>query len=118
MSKFRISFAITALAVFAASQSGCAFAQFKSPRSYRAATPAEVKANPSDPSTTGSTCMHQVLGLVAWGDAGYASAVEKALEGKNTASVLYNVKADTDLLNVLGVYSRVCTVVSGQVGKI
>ena len=108
---------LTALVMFPLLFS-CAFAQFKSPRSYRAATPAEVKTTKSDAVVHGESCFQQVLFLVACGEGGYAGATSDALKGQAEGSELYDVKSDTDLFNVLGVYSKLCTRVTGKLGKI
>jgi len=53
-----------------------------------------------------------VLWLVAWGDAGYAAAIGKAQKSSG-AQLIADVKADSNLFNVLGVYQRNCTRVRG-----
>jgi hypothetical protein len=52
--------------------------------------------------------------LVAWGDAGYAAAVADA-KSKSGAAQLADVRADTTFLNVLGVYQKACTRVTGKI---
>jgi hypothetical protein len=53
---------------------------------------------------------------VAWGNGGYAAAVKNALENEPPNSLLYDVKADTKAKSVLiGLYTSVCTVVTGKV---
>jgi hypothetical protein len=66
------------------------------------------------PAATGEACNQAILGLVAWGDGGYAAAVEDA-KRKSGARMLADVRADTRLFNVLFVYSKACTLVTGHV---
>lgn len=96
---------------------GCLYADVRWPRSYRSATPADVKAAADDPALSGTSCNHALLYLVAWGDAGYAAAVRDALKGHDGA-VLYDVKSDVKMKSyLLGLYSRSCTVVTGRAGR-
>jgi len=88
------------------------------PHAYRAATPSEVRTTTTDRTATGRSCARSVLFLVAWGDAGYTAAVKNALEG-NPDAILYDVKTDIQATSaLLGVYTRVCTVVTGKVGRL
>ncbi len=58
-----------------------------------------------------------MLYLVAVGDGGYAAAAD-ALKGRPDAA-LYDVKADTKVTSVLlGLYSRVCTDLTGKAGRL
>jgi hypothetical protein len=87
------------------------------PRAYRSATPGDVKATPGDLTASGEACYQSVLYLVAWGDASYAAATRRAL-GSAEDATLYDVKADVKATSVLfGLYSRVCTVVTGRIGR-
>jgi len=96
---------------------GCLYTNIHAPRAYRSATPADVKANTSDPTVSGRSCYRSALFLFAWGDAGYSAALADALSDKPN-SVLYDVNTDTHVRSyVLGVYTRICTVVSGRVGR-
>ena len=102
----------------AAALGGCLYTNVHEPRAYRSATPSDVKASSSDETVTGEACSHSVLFLVAWGDAGYAAATGKALEGKPGA-ILYDVKTDTKATSLLlGLYSRLCTIVTGKAAKL
>ena len=97
--------------------SGCLYADVRWPRSYRSASPSDVKAAASDPVATGTSCNHAALYLVAWGNAGYAAAVKDALKDAPDA-VLYDVKSDVKMKSyVFGLYSRSCTVVTGRIGR-
>lgn len=97
--------------------SGCLYTDVRWPRSYRSATPADVKAAPSDPMATGRSCNTALLYLVAWGDAGYAAAVKAALKD-HPEGLLYDVRSDVKMNSyLLGLYSRSCTVVTGRVGR-
>jgi len=96
---------------------GCLYTNIHGPRAYRSATPADVKAASSDERVSGTACSRTLLFLVAWGDAGYAAAVADALAA-NRDAVLYDVQSDVKVTSVLfGMYSRVCTVVTGRVGR-
>jgi len=90
---------------------GCVYTNVNTPLSYRAPTPNEVQG----PLTTvvhGEACNRAILGLVAWGDGGYAAAIEDAKQSSG-ARMLADVKADTRLFNVLFIYAKACTRVSG-----
>ncbi len=103
--------------LFAALFSGCLYANIHSPRAYRSATPSDVKASEADRTVSGRSCYRTALWMFAWGDAGYAAAVSDALAGRPDA-VLYDVQADTHVqAYVLGIYTRICTIVSGRVGN-
>jgi hypothetical protein len=53
---------------------------------------------------------------VAWGDGGYAAAVKNALAGRD--AILYDVKCDIKVNSVLlGLYTKVCTKVTGKAAK-
>ncbi len=97
---------------------GILYTNIHSPRAYRSAAPSEVKTTLSDPSVTGEACSQSVLFLVAWGDAGYGAAVANALKDHADA-VLYDVKCDIKVRSfVLGLYTKVCTEVSGKTGHL
>ena len=107
------------LILAAAVLSGCGilYTNIHSARSYRSATPAEVKASPTDETVSGMGCNQSVLYLVAWGDGGYAAAVKNALGGRD--AILYDVKCDIKVNSVLlGIYTKVCTKVTGKVAKL
>ena len=109
---------LSTLALICAVTSGCGllYTDVKLPRGYRSATPAEVKASPSDPSVRGESCSRSALFLVAWGDSSYARAVKDALGDQD--GILYDVRADMKVNSyVLGIYTKVCTVISGKVAK-
>lgn len=106
------------LAGLAGSLSGCGllYTNIHSGRSYRSAAPSDVKAEASDETVSGLACSQSVLFLVAWGDGGYAAATKDALAGKS--GILYDVKSDIKVTSVLlGLYTRVCTKVTGRVAK-
>jgi hypothetical protein len=107
-----------ALAMAALSGCGILYTNVHSPYSYRSATPAEVKSTPADETVNGKACSWSLLWLVAWGDAGYSAAVKNALSGRSDA-ILYDVKSDIQVNSVvLGLYSKVCTKVSGKAAKL
>lgn len=98
------------------SSCGLLYTDVKLPRGYRSATPAEVKASPEDPVVKGESCSHSLLWLVAWGDTSYNSALKNALGGKD--GILYDVRSDMKVhAYVLGLYTKVCTILSGKVAK-
>ena len=53
---------------------------------------------------SGKSCSHNILGLVAFGDSSITAA--KSNGGIDKVSYF-----DTDIINVLGYYGRVCTIV-------
>jgi TRL-like protein family len=93
--------------------SGCIYANVVTPLAYRAPTSQEAKAEGAT-EAEGVACDHALLYLVAWGDAGYAAAVADA-KSKSGGAQLADVRADTTFFNVLGVYQRACTRVTGRV---
>jgi hypothetical protein len=93
--------------------SGCIYANVATPLAYRAPTAQEAKAEGAA-EAEGIACDHAILYLVAWGDAGYAAAVADA-KLKSGGSQLADVRADTTFFNVLGVYQKACTRVTGKV---
>jgi hypothetical protein len=95
--------------------SGCIYTNVTTPLAYRAATLQEAKAEGAA-EAEGLACDQLVLFLVAWGDGGYAAAVADA-KAKSGASQLADVRADTTFFNVLGVYQKACTRVTGRVVK-
>ena len=102
----------------AALSSGCGllYTDVKLPRGYRSSSPSEVKAAPDDPLVKGESCQRSALYLVAWGDSSYAAAVRKALDGRE--GILYDVRADMKVdAYLIGLYSKVCTVITARVAK-
>lgn len=93
--------------------SSCIYADVSAPLAYRSPTPGDV-AGPLGDEVSAEACSHLVLGLVAWGDGGYAAAVGAA-KAKSGASLLADVQADRSLFNVLSVYQKVCTQVRGRI---
>lgn len=110
---------LLAAALAAASLSACGiiYTNIHGPRSYRSASPAEVKAAPDDPAVKGGACNYSVLYLVAWGNGGYAAAVKDALKD-HPERILYDVKTDMKVKSILvGLYTKVCTKVTGRAAK-
>jgi hypothetical protein len=106
------------IAFLAAATSACGilYTDVKAPRGYRSATPSDVKTSPEDPSVTGQSCSRSVLWLVAWGDESYDAALKNALGSRD--GILYDVRSDMKVsAYVLGLYTKVCTVLSGKVAK-
>lgn len=102
------------------SLSGCLlYTNIKVPRGYRTAVPAEVKAAADDPAAAGSSCNRSALWLVSWGDASYARAAERALAAAGRPDgILYDVRADVKVdAYLVGLYSKVCTNLSGKAAK-
>lgn len=99
--------------------SGCGliYTNIHSPYAYRSAAPSEVKAAPADETASGEACNYSLLYLVAWGDGGYAAATRKALSGRPDG-ILYDVRSDIKVTSlVVGLYTRVCTKVTGKVAR-
>lgn len=102
------------LALLLASGCGLLYTDVRYPLAYRAATPSDVKAGKTDKRVEGRACNRALFFLAAWGDGGYAGAVRDALKGEPDA-ILYDVKTDIQGQSyVLGLYSSVCTLVSGK----
>ena len=101
------------LAVAALATTGCVYANVTTPLAYRAPTTQEAHAEAAA-DAEGIACNRSVLGLVAWGDGGYAAAVADA-RARSGAAQLADLRADTTFFNVLFLYSRVCTRVTGRV---
>lgn len=108
----RSSFVAGAVAALCALSTGCIYANVNTPLSYRSPTPSDVGGQLGQ-EVEGESCNHVVLWLVAWGDAGYSAAIDKAQEASG-AQLIADVKADSNLFNVLGVYQRNCTRVRGR----
>jgi TRL-like protein family len=101
------------LVVIACAMSGCIYADVKTPLAYRTPTTVEAKAAGAA-EVQGTACNQAVLGLVAWGDGGYAAAVADA-KARSGASELADVRADTTFFNVLFVYDKACTRITAKV---
>ena len=101
------------LAVIACAISGCVYADVKTPLAYRAPTVVEAKAAGAA-DVEGAACNQAILGLVAWGDGGYAAAVADA-KRKSGATELADVRADTTFFNILFIYDKACTRVTAKV---
>jgi hypothetical protein len=104
--------------LFAAATSACGilYTDVKLPRGYRSATPSDVKTSPEDPTVSGRSCSRSVLWLVAWGDESYNSAMKDALKDRD--GIMYDVRSDLKVnAYVLGLYTKVCTILSGKVAK-
>jgi hypothetical protein len=57
----------------------------------------------------GEACASSILGLVTTGDAGIKTAAE-------AAGITQIAAVDTTFMNILGIYSKFCVVVSGDAG--
>src|SRR6476620_11804355 len=99
--------------VMACLVSGCLYADVKMPLAYRAPTAVEANAA-GGAEVEGTACNQAVLGLVAWGDGGYAAAVADA-KARSGATQLADVRADSTFFNVLFVYDKACTRVTAKV---
>jgi hypothetical protein len=100
------------LVVVACAMSGCVYADVKTPLAYRAPTTVEAKAA-GGADVEGTACNQAVLGLVAWGDGGYAAAVADAKK-KSGATELADVRADVTFFNILFLYYKACTRVTAK----
>lgn len=99
--------------------SGCGliYTNIHLPYSYNSATPIDVHPGKDDPQVTGQACYRTAVFLVAWGNAGYIAATQKAL-APYPGSTLYDVKSDLKVDSyVFGLYTRECIVVTGRVAK-
>lgn len=106
-----------ALAAASFSACGLIYTNIHGPRSYRSSSPGEVKSASDDPVVTGRSCNYSALYLVAWGNAGYAAAVKDALKD-HPDRILYEVKTDIKVKSILiGLYTKVCTKVTGRAAK-
>lgn len=95
---------------------GLLYTDIKVPRGYRTSAPSEVKASPDDPVVSGTACNRSAVFLFAWGDASYAKAVKNALGGKD--AILYDARVDVKVdAYLLGVYTKVCTVITARAAK-
>ncbi len=102
--------------VAAAALSGCIYANYDVPLSFRSETRYDVGNVPPAGDAHGEACAHQLLGIVAWGDGGYDAAYKEAL-AKSGATELFDVRSDSRLFNILGIFSQSCTNVTGKVAK-
>ncbi len=96
--------------------SGCLFANYDVPLSFRTETRYDVGSVPPLGDSKGEACAFQILGLLAFGNGGFDAAYQNALT-KSGATELFDVRTDTRLFNVLGIYSESCTNVTGKVAK-
>lgn len=95
---------------------GLLYTDIKVPRGYRTAAPSEVKASPDDPVVSGTACNRSAIFLFAWGDASYAKAVKNALGEKD--AILYDARVDVKVdAYLLGLYTKVCTVLTARAAK-
>lgn len=111
--------ALLLVATAALSSCGLLYTDIKVPRGYRTAAPSEVKSASDDPVATGTACNRSALFLVAWGDASYAKAVKEAVTSSGRPDgIMYDLRADVKVdAYLLGIYTKVCTVVTGRVAK-
>ncbi len=105
------------MGVITVSGCGLLYTDIRIPRAYRSATPSDVQPTPHATLVTGEACNRSVLFLIAWGDASYATAVANAMESKGDATI-YDVKADIKATTLLlGLYSKICTVITGKLSQ-
>jgi uncharacterized iron-regulated membrane protein len=100
------------LVLAALATTGCLYANVTTPLTYRAPTTQEAHAEAAA-DVEGTACNRSVLGLVAWGDGGYAAAVADA-RARSGAAQLADLRADTTFYNILFLYSRACTRVTAR----
>lgn len=84
------------------------------PQSYRSNTYEDVEQLRVLGDVEGQSCASNILGLIAYGDAGYNAAVEQALATTAGAVALYDVRTDAELFSILGIYSTYCTIVHAK----
>jgi len=112
---------VVGIVLFVFSLGGCGllYTNVHVPRAYRSATSGDVPSGKTDKIVSGEACNQSLLFLVAWGDGGYAAAVRNALQQEPSNAMLYDVTADTLAQSVLfGLYTRLCTVVTGKVAHL
>jgi hypothetical protein len=113
MNRPRFALLVSCLAL---SSCGLLYTDIKVPRGYRTAAPSEVKASPDDPVVTGTACNRSAVFLFAWGDASYAKAVRNALGERD--AILYDARVDVKVdAYLLGLYTKVCTVLTARAAK-
>jgi hypothetical protein len=106
-------FTLAVVAVLAAvASSGCAGLAFASRANGSVGIYSETKANDhvtdeALTTKTGQACSTSILGLVTTGD----SSVPTAAKNGGITKV---VSVDNDFMQVLGVYAKFCTVVTGE----
>lgn len=64
----------------------------------------------------GEACSSNILGLIATGNGGFDAAYKAALASSG-ANSLWDVRADTRITNIIGIYGTTCTEVTGKVSK-
>jgi len=107
------------LCVLALSGCGLIYTNVSVPRAYRSATSGDVPNGKTGKTVSGEACNQSVLFLVAWGNGGYAAAVQHALHDESSNAMLFDVTADTKAQSILfGLYTRVCTIVTGKVAHL
>ncbi len=83
------------------------------PYQWRAATPAEVTSLTTLGPVEGESCATNILGLAAYGDSGYEAAAQAAMKQRSGTTALYDVRVDSKVFSVLGIYGSYCTRVTG-----
>ena len=91
------------IAAMVCAASGCIYADVKTPLAYRGRGESRRAAE-----VEGTACNQAVLGLVAWGDGGYAASVAGA-KARSGATELADVRAHTTFFNILFLYDKACT---------
>jgi TRL-like protein family len=112
---------VVGIALFSLSLGGCGliYTNVHVPRAYRSATSGDVPNGKTDKIVSGEACNQSVFFLVAWGNGGYAAAVKNALQQEPSNAMLYDVTADARAQSILfGLYTRLCTVVTGKVAHL
>ena len=97
------------------SLAGCLYTDVRTPLAYNSATPGDVGGNLGQ-EVHGRACNYIFAYLLAFGDGGYDAAVKDAQQSSG-ATLLADVKADTSIVNVLSIYQRQCTEVTGRVAQ-
>ena len=119
----RLLVAVASLATVALS--GCAGVAVLYPGSaglYTSATAPRSYFSPTAPlsgagaDAHGESCTSSILGIITTGDSGYDAAYKAALASSG-ASSLYDVRVDTHVTNMLGLYATSCTELTGRVAK-
>ncbi len=108
------------LALGAAFAGGCGelYTNAVDPYSYRAETPADLHAEPSDPTVHTRACEYYLLYLFNWGNSGYAAVMRGAVKDRRRYMV-YDPKFDESYQSLLlGLYVRQCTLMTARVGRL
>jgi hypothetical protein len=72
--------------------------------------------NTAAPEAHGEACDTSILGLVAFGNGGADAAYKNALAASG-ANSLWDVRVDTRVMSILGIYGTYCTELTGKISR-